>query len=83
MDLIGTKFNIQIKLYNGDFTDNWILLSLILDVNDLQDALLVDSDTFTIYQSVPAKLAYGRLFEVLTEKSCKVEGMQIMKKQLI
>ena len=83
MEYIGTKFNIQIKLYNGNFTDNWILLSLTLDVNDLHDALLVNSDTLSIYSSVPAKLTYGRYFEALTEKSCKVEGMHIIKNQLI
>jgi hypothetical protein len=83
MEYIGTKFNIQIKLYNGNFTDNWILLSLTLDVNDLHDALLVNSDTLSIYSSVPAKLTYGRYFEALTEKSCKVEGIHIIKNQLI
>jgi hypothetical protein len=83
MDLMGSKFNIQIKLYNGNFTDNWILLTLTLDVNDLHDALLVDSETLTISSSVPAKLTYGRYFEALTEKACKVDGMQIMKNQLI
>jgi hypothetical protein len=82
-DLIGTKLKIQIKLYNGNFTDNWILLSVTLDVNDLIDALLIDSDTLTIHSSVPAKLSYGRYFEALTEKQCKVEGMQIIKNQLI
>lgn len=80
---MGTKFKIQIKLYNGNFTDNWILLTLALDVNDLHDALLVDSETLSIHSSVPAKLTYGRYFEALTEKACKVEGMQIMKNQLI
>jgi hypothetical protein len=83
MDLMGSKFNIQIKLYNGNFTDNWILLTLTLDVNDLHDALLVDSETLTISSNVPAKLTYGRYFEALTEKACKVDGMQIMKNQLI
>ena len=82
-DLIGTKFNIQIKLYNGDFTDNWILLSVNLDVNDLTDALLVDTDTLTIFSTVPARLTYGRYFEAVTEKPCKVEGMKIVKNQLI
>ena len=79
MKFIDTKFNIQIKLYNGNFTDNWILLSLTLDVNDLHDAMLLDSDTLTIFSSVPAKLTFGRYFEALTEKPCKVEGMEIIK----
>ena len=83
MDFIGTKFDIQIKLYNGNFTDNWILLSLTLDVNDIHDALRLDFDTLSIFSSVPAKLTYGRYFESLSEKSCKVEGMQIVKNQLI
>ena len=79
MNFIGTKFNIQIKLYNGNFTDNWILLTLTLDVNDLHDALRLDSDTLTIFSSVPANLTYGRYFESLSEKSCKVERMKIIK----
>ena len=58
-------------------------MTLALDVNDIHDAVLVESETLTISSSVAAKLTYGRYFEALTEKACKVDGMQIMKNQLI
>ena len=73
--LEGSKFSIEIKFYNGVYTDNWILLNINLDLNDIKDALLIKETTLQVASTINAKLSMGKYFEVLLEKSCKVENI--------
>lgn len=81
-DIVGTKFKLDIKLYNGVYTDNWIILSIILDLNDITDSLEVTDSCFKIISTISAKLSYGKYYDVLLEKKCKVDNL-MMKFDLI
>jgi len=52
-----------------------MLLNLNLNVNDIDKALEISDKEISIKASTSAKLSYGKYFDVLVEKPCKVEKL--------
>ena len=74
-----SNLQFQLKLYNGKYIDNWMILNVTLDINDIKDALEIYDEQIDIKGSILATLTHGKYFDTLVMKSCKISRLSLQK----
>jgi len=58
-----------------------MILNVTLDINDIKDALEIYNEQIDIKGSILATLTYGKYFDTLVMKSCKISKLSLQKNE--
>ena len=78
-EALDSIFKITLKLYNGPYIDDWILLNLTLAGSQFKSHIRADDNSITLKGATSARLSSGKYFDILYHKTCRVDNLILRK----
>lgn len=72
-----SKLKMQLKVYNGAYIDNWIMINFTMDTISIIENLAIGDEILYINGSVSARVSLGKYFDMLIDRPCKIDKLLI------